>query len=77
MRARLEGHVQRGATSAVAGGRQCGHFGMRCPPAGVPALADNLTVALDDRADDRMRVVDLPPPALRELERPLEAHASA
>src|SRR5207247_5741321 len=46
-------------------------LGVRAPFALVPALADDLAVADDDGADDRVRV-RRPASALRELDRPLE-----
>ena len=76
MRARLEGHVERRALRRVAGRVERHDLGVRAALPLVPALADDLAVPDDDRADDRVRV-RRPPPALRELERALEAHAKA
>jgi hypothetical protein len=77
VRAGLEGHVERRPSGALTRSGQRGDLGVWRSAPRVPALADDLPVALHDRADDGMRVVDLLPPALRQLERPLKGHASA
>jgi hypothetical protein len=77
VRARLERDVERRPASPVAGLRERGHLRMRRASPLVPALADDLTVEHDQRADQGMRRLHRAAPSLRELERPLEAHASA
>ena len=75
--ARLERHVERRAAGALAGLRERDRLCMVDLRVLVPALADDLVVVHDDRADERM-VLDLAAAALRELERALEGvHASA
>src|SRR5262249_10550827 len=75
VRARFERDVQRRPTRAIARYGQRHHLGVRRPTSRVPALADDLAVALEHGANERMRPLDLPPPPLGELERPLEAQA--
>ena len=70
VRARLERHVERRAPRALAGGPKRVHLGVRLAAALVPALADDLAVAHDDGADERIRI-RRPAPALGELERAL------
>ena len=71
VRAGLERHVERGAASRFSRRLERNGLGVRPASALVPALADDLAVAHDDRADDRVRM-RRSPPALGELERPLE-----
>src|SRR4029077_299730 len=75
VRARLERHVEGRALGPIAGLLQRDRLGVADSVVLVPALADDLAVVLDDRADERM-IRGLPPSALGQLERPLEvAHA--
>ncbi len=76
VRARLERDVERRAAGLLARRLERDHLGVR--PAGplVPALADNLAVGDDDRADDRVRM-RRSAPTLGELERMLEVVAVA
>jgi hypothetical protein len=71
----FERDVERGALRSVACRLQRDHFGVRFTLPLVPALADHLAVADDDRPDDRVRVGRAPAP-LGELQRPFEAHVS-
>src|SRR5262245_27760648 len=73
--ARLERHVERRAPRSLPGSRERDHIRVGPAPSLMPALADDLTVAGDDRSDDRVRM-RRPAPALRELDGPLE-HQSA
>ena len=77
MVARLERHVERRAARALAGLGERDRLGVLDVRILVPALADDLTVAHDDRADERM-VLDLAAAAFRQLERLREVrHARA
>ena len=77
MRARLERDEERRPARTVTRRRQRRDLGVRRASPRVPALADDLAVAHEHRADQWMRRLDRPAPPLRELERPLQAHASA
>jgi hypothetical protein len=76
MRAGLHRHEEGRAACTFARLLECDHLGCGSPLPFVPAFADDLAVPNDDGADDRIRV-RRPAPALRELERTLEAHASS
>ena len=76
VRAGLHRHEERRAARTFAGRLECDHLGVRFALPFVPAFADDLAVTNDDGADDGIRV-RRPAPALRELERTLEAHASS
>ena len=71
VRARLERHVERRTARRVARLLERDRLGVADAVVLVPALADDLAVAHDDRADDRMMIAGLPAPALGELERAL------
>ena len=73
----LQRDVESRALGALAGSLQRDDLCVRRTAPRVPALADDLALGDDYRADERVRVLDLVPPALRQLERLLEAHASA
>src|SRR5204862_3621098 len=77
VRAGLQRDVERRPPRTLPRGLERGQLRMRRPCPRVPALADDLAVRYDNRADERMRVLDLVAPALSELERPLDAHATA
>ena len=76
MRARLEGHVERRAARAVACGAQRVHLRVRPAVPLVPALADDLAVPHDDRADERIRIGPAAS-SLGELDGARDRHASA
>ena len=67
----LEGHEDRRSSRSLPGSVESDDLRMRPSLPLVPALTDDLAVPDDDRADDRIRM-RRPPPALRELESPLE-----
>ena len=72
MGARLERHVDRRAAGVLAASRtvsQCATLGMLLPVARVPALADYVSVAHDDRAHQRVGV-RMSCTARRKLQRP-------
>ena len=74
MRAGLERHVHRrprGILSAAPAVLERRPLGVNATELGVEALADHLSVADDDGADQRVRA-DPPAPALGELQRPPE-----
>ena len=71
MGARLQGHVHGRAPRRLACRLERDHLGVRPALPLVPPLADDLAVAHDDRADDRVRMRRAAP-ALGELERPLQ-----
>ena len=71
VRARLEGHVHRGAARLLARGFERDDLRVRPALALVPALADDLVSGDHDGADDRVRM-GRPAPALGELERSLQ-----
>ena len=71
MRARLERDVERRAAGTVPGSRERVHFRVSLALALVPAFADDLAAAHENRADDRVRL-SCSAPALGELESSLE-----
>src|SRR5207253_11474322 len=72
----LHRHVERRAPSALARRLECDHLRVGLPFALVPALADDLAAADDDRADHGIRVRRAAP-SLGDLERSLQAHVSS
>ena len=73
---RLHRHVQRRAARAPARRLQRDDLGVRAALPLVPALADDLAVAHEHGADDRIRMCRAAP-SLGELERTFDVHASS
>ena len=74
--ARLHGHVHGRSRCRLARSRERDDLGVGAALALVPPLPDDRAVAHDDGPDDRVRIRRAAP-SLRELERPLQTHASA
>ena len=68
MAAWLQRHVQRRAARGVARLCEGGHFSVGLSVPLVPALADNLSVAYDHRADQRVRL-DMAAPLFGQFQR--------
>ena len=78
VRARLHGQVERRARGPLSRRLEREHLGVRLAPSAVPALADDLAVADDDRSDHGVGM-GCPASQLRQRERPREVlvHAAS